>query len=130
MQEYRGYELSAAALGRELVAGQVCVLTVGKSKVGRLFVLPLATWEQAFVMEFGADVLGDLARVSTRTATNDGLEEAVLLRVLVEQVDVGGNMVATSCLVVRLGGEDAAILVPANAFWRERTGYKEEVVDA
>ena len=120
MQEYRGYELSAAALGRELVAGQVCVLTVGKSKVGRLYVLPLAAWEQEFESVYGDGVLARLRRVSTRTASDDGLEESVLLGVLVEQVDVVGQMVGDACLVVRVGGEDGAILVPANALWRAR----------
>ena len=125
LNEYRGYDLSAKALGSELVAGRICVLTVGKSKKGRLFVLPLVAWKTEFVDEFGQAVFDGLRRIYTRTTTSGGLSEAVLLGVILEQVDAHGNMVGDSCAVVKLTGEDAAILVPANAFWRARVGAEE-----
>lgn len=122
MQQFRGYEFSAAELSRVTASQQPVILTVGRSKVGQLYVLPMPSWGDTFraAFGFGAEDESGLCRVTTRTAKNDGLDEGMLLGVLMGQVDEHGVMAGDACVIVTLGGDDAAYLVPASRYWQER----------
>ena len=118
MKEFRGFDLSAARLVEQIAAQEVCVLTVGRSKVGRLYVLPIQAWSVALWEAYGGNALDRMQRVTTRTSKRDGLSEGVLLGVLMGQVDAEWKPTPDACLVVTLEHRDAAVLVPANAYWR------------
>ena len=118
MREFRGYDFIAKRLAEQVAAQEVCILTVGRSKVGRVYVLPLSAWSVALWEAYGGTALDRMQRVTTRTSKRDGLSEGVLLGVLVDQVDAEWKPTPDACLVVTLEGRDAAVLVPANAYWR------------
>lgn len=124
MEQFRGYEFTAAVLAVVVASQEPAILTVGRSKVGKLFVLPCATWTEAVVDTYDEGTAAGMRRVTTRTSKEDGLDEGTLLGVLVEQVDEEGKMIGDACLVVTLKSQgvarsqDAAFVVPANEYWR------------
>jgi hypothetical protein len=120
MKPFRGYEFTAAELTRVANSQEPVVLTVGRSKVGKLYVLPIQSWSVSIWEIYGGNALDKMSRVTTRTSKSDGLSEGVLLGVLMGQVDENWKPVPDSCLVITLDGDDSAVLVPANAYWRVR----------
>jgi len=67
MQEKRSYDFNGADLGRLMVTQSEAIVTVGHSKEGRLYVLPIAKWHGAMLHAYAVDVLDRAERVSTGT---------------------------------------------------------------
>jgi len=117
MKELRAYELSAHGLAEAIANQEPLTITIGRSKVARLFVLPKQQWHEAIVQVYGNGAENEAKRVSTRT-TRDELDEATMMSLLMAQVDAEWKPKSFGMLT--LDGADAAYLVPANEYWRER----------
>ena len=119
LKEYRTYSLGARELAEAVANQEPLLLTVGRSKVAKFYILPLDKYRPLIIETYGEDAEKDAKRVSTRTR-RDELEEATLMAILMEQVDADWQPARFG--VLTLDGADAAYLVPANEYWQGRVG--------
>ena len=124
MLEARSHEFNGADLTRLGTRQEAAVITVGHSRKGRLYALPLATWHKQVGDVYGFDTVASAPRVNTST-NPDGMTEPVLMEVLVNQVGEDGSISGGSICVLTLRNDDAAVLVPANAYWKNAVEGKE-----
>jgi len=115
LREFRAYELSARDLADLIANQETAILTIGRSKVARLFILPRDKWRDVIASIYGDCAEKDAKRVSTRT-TRGQLDERVMMSVLMNQVDAEWQPSRFGMLT--LDGADAAYLVPANECWQ------------
>jgi len=123
MKELRAYELSARDLGEMVANQEVSIITIGRSRVARLFVLPLGTWRETIAGIYGEDAENDVRRVSTRT-TRDELDERTMMAILMNQVDE--NWQPHQFAILTQASADAAYLVPANEYWQKQVESETE----
>ena len=123
LRQFRAYTLNARDLAQAVANQEEFILTIGRSKVARLYVLPRDKWQGAIAEVYGLDAEQEAHRTSTRT-TRDELDEATMMRLLIEQVDKDWQPARFGILT--LDGADAAYLVPANEYWRRRVNGEQE----
>ena len=122
LREFRAYELSAHDLADLIANQETAIITIGRSKVARLFILPLDKWRDVITRVYGDCAEIGVRRVSTRT-TRGELDERVMMDILMNQVDTGWRPYRFAILT--LDGADAAYLVPANECWQKQVNNKE-----
>ena len=122
LREFRAYELSAHDLADLIANQETAIITIGRSKVARLFILPLDRWRETIASVYAEYVGGDIERVSTRT-TRGQLDEHLMMNILMNQVDTEWRPYRFAILT--LDGADASYLVPANECWQKQVNNKE-----
>jgi len=120
MRKFRSYQFTASILSRLSVQQDVAAITVGRAQAGAVYVLPIASWREMVGRTYHAESIESAARVNTGTAAKGGMSDSVLVDILVNQVGEDGHIVGGTLYIVTLYGNDAAYLVPANAYWRGR----------
>ena len=116
---FSGSELSKVGTFAGVMAQQApVVLGLGHSKEIRLFVLPSIAWREELERLYGDAYERNAQIIDLR----DLRSEAAAARVVMGQVDRDWKPGLFG--VIQLGGEDAAYLVPANAYWEARVNAR------
>ena len=108
MKEFTGGSLTVYELMRAMQRGDVIALVLGRSGVLRLYILPLS-WAGQLEGSYEGWCIDDAQQVSV----DDLSKEAVTGQLIMDQ----GTAVVT---VNR--GIPQGIIVPANAYWKEKVG--------
>ncbi len=109
MREFTGAALTAYELMRANQRNEVIVLVLGRSGVLRLYVLPLS-WAEHLEGPYEGWSIDDAQHITVE----DLRKEAVTGQIIMDQ--------GTAVVTVSRGAVPQGILVPANAFWREKVG--------
>jgi len=115
METFSGSQLKAGIFTGLMAQQEPCALTIGHSGTLRLYVLPAQSWSKQIDLLYGEAARKNQGRhISHRDIRN----EAILGDILMNQVDAEHKPYEFA--VVRSGDMDAAYIVPANPYWREK----------